>query len=318
MLVSVLIANHNYARYLPIAIDSALGQTHEDIEVIVVDDGSTDESREVIWSYGDRVVPIFQEQGGQVSALNAGFERSRGQLICLLDADDAFLPRKIERVVAAWRARPEALLIHHQAQVIDADGRRAHAPFPRRVPDGDLRTRVVRSGGWFPHAPSGALSFPRSYAERLFPVPTGHQEVHTALGVHTVALEVDTYLAGPAALLAPVAGIQEALMLRRSHGANRIATAAADPQHTAETTARYRVEAATLTEVVRERFGVHVALRLEDHLEYQLARCAAGDVSRLRTLRRLLVSRTLPVASKPREAVRLMTNRGSARRPTGN
>jgi len=311
-LVSVLVPNHNYGRYLPVAIDSVLAQTHPAVEVVVVDDGSTDDSRDIIRSYGDRLVSVFKPQGGQVSALNAAFERSRGELICLLDADDAFLPTKIERVLAAWRRSPDSLLIHHQAQIIDASGRPRHAPFPRRVPRGDLRRRVARSGGWFPHAPSGALSFPRAYAARLFPVPTGRQEVRTSHGVHHLALEVDTYLAGPAALLAPVAGIQTALALRRSHGANRIATA--EPGRDDEDLARYQLETATLTHVLRSRFSCDIDLNLDDHLDYQLARCAAGELSRVRAVRRVLASPTLPLVSKPREALRVLVNRGSARR----
>jgi hypothetical protein len=317
VLVSVLIPNHNYARYLPLAIDSVLAQSYGSVEVVVVDDGSTDESRMVIRGYGDDIVAVFKQQGGQVSALNAAFEHSRGELICLLDADDAFAATKIERVVDGWRRSPQALLIHHQAQIIDAAGRPRHSPFPRRVPHGDIRARVTKSGGWFPHAPSGALAFPRSYAERLFPVPHDPQEVRTPSGVRHLALEVDTYLAGPAAVLAPVAGIQAPLVFRRSHGGNRIASPHASPERTAESLARYRLETATLTRVLRERFRCNVELRLEDHLEYQLARCAAGELSRQRALRALVRAPALPAASKPREAVRVVANRGSARRSPG-
>src|SRR5215213_900396 len=93
-LVSVIIDNYNYGRFLREAIDSALGQTYPRVEVIVVDDGSTDDSRAVIAAYGDRVVPVLKENGGQASAFNAGFAASRGELICFLDADDTFMPEK--------------------------------------------------------------------------------------------------------------------------------------------------------------------------------------------------------------------------------
>lgn len=187
MRASILIPNHNYERYQPAAIDGALGQTHPDIEVIVVDDGSTDGSRDVIRSYGDRITAVFKPQGGPVSALNAGFERSSGELICLLDVDDIFLPAQVEKVLEAWRRCPEACVVHHRMQIIDRDGRTLHKPFPRRV-HGDLRARVARSGGWFLHAPSSGLAFPRFFAEHLFPVPTDR-------GNGRVNLEVDSYLA---------------------------------------------------------------------------------------------------------------------------
>jgi hypothetical protein len=312
--VSVLIPNHDYARYLATAIDSALDQTHRDVEVVVVDDGSTDGSREIIGSYGGRIVAVFQPQGGQVSALNAAFERSRGELICLLDADDVFVRTKVERVVAAWRRCRDACLVHHQMQIIDANGRRVHKPFPRRVVAGDLRERVARSGGWFPHAPSGALSFPRSYARRLFPVPTARREARSPAGLVHVGLEVDTYLTGPAAMIAPVVGVPEPLTLYRIHGANRIATAAGAAQRNTERAARHEVEVAALTDVLRDEFGISVALRVEDHLEYQLGRCAAGEISRTRAICSVLRSPALPAALKPREAVRVLANRGLAAR----
>src|ERR1700719_288784 len=87
-LVSIIIPNYNYARYLRIAIDSALAQTYAPVEVIVVDDGSTDNSREVIESYGDRITPIIKTNGGHGSALNAGYAASRGEIVIFLDADD--------------------------------------------------------------------------------------------------------------------------------------------------------------------------------------------------------------------------------------
>src|SRR3954447_21770694 len=77
---SVVVNNHNYARFLSDAIDSALSQTHPDTEVIVVDDGSTDGSPEVISGYGDNITAILNEWGGQGSAVNAGFAASSGEL----------------------------------------------------------------------------------------------------------------------------------------------------------------------------------------------------------------------------------------------
>jgi glycosyltransferase involved in cell wall biosynthesis len=307
VLVSVLIPNHNYGRYLGTAIDSALGQSHPDIEVVVVDDGSTDDSRDVIRSYGERVVAVLQPKRGQVPALNAAFEASHGDFICLLDADDVFLSSKVERVLGAWRRRPQACLVHHRMQIIDAVGRPLHKPFPRRVMEGDLRERVARSGGWFLHAPSGALSFPRSFAQRLFPVPTD-------AGAGSGGPEVDTYLASPAAMVAPVAAVPEALTLYRIHGANRGAIAARADDRSAERLERLRAEAAALTDALRESFGVSVPLRLEDHLEYQLQRCAAGEISRAAGVRSVLRSPGLPAALKPREVLRVLANRGLAAR----
>ena len=306
MLVSILIANFNYARYLAEAIDSALGQTHRDIEVIVVDDGSTDNSRDLIASYGARIVSAFKKNGGLTSALNAAFERSHGDLLCVLDADDFYMPEKVEKVVAASRNAPDAYMIHHQLQIVDEAGKPIHAPFPRRVPDGDLRRRVVRSGGWFPHPVMSGLSFRRSYAERLFPIPERHA---IRAGAEARPIWADTYLAGPAALLGPVAGIQAPLACYRVHGGNTSLQAS-----TADQLVQYEAELKTLADVMREQFGHPVDLRLDSHVDYQLVRCAAREISRPRAAARVLRSPSLPLSLRIREALRLSINRGRAAR----
>ncbi|MBA3924582.1 MAG: glycosyltransferase, partial [Nostocaceae cyanobacterium] len=87
-LVSILINNYNYERFLREAIDSASLQTYSPVEVVVVDDGSGDNSRELIASYGEQIVSVFKQNGGQASAFNAGFAASHGEIVCFLDADD--------------------------------------------------------------------------------------------------------------------------------------------------------------------------------------------------------------------------------------
>jgi len=89
--LSVVIANHNYAEYLRQAIDSALALDWPHVQVIVIDDGSTDHSRSVIESYGERIVALFQEQAGQRAATNVALERAAGEVILFLDADDVLI-----------------------------------------------------------------------------------------------------------------------------------------------------------------------------------------------------------------------------------
>jgi glycosyltransferase involved in cell wall biosynthesis len=123
MKVSIIINNYNYGHFLGAAIDSALAQSYAHTEVVVVDDGSTDDSREVIAGYGDRIRSIMKTNGGQASAFNAGFAASEGDVICLLDSDDFFYPNKVEQVVKAITAYPDVRWVFHPICRIFQDGR---------------------------------------------------------------------------------------------------------------------------------------------------------------------------------------------------
>ena len=120
-LVTVIIPNHNYGDFIGTAIDSALALDWPAVEVIVVDDGSTDHSRQVISAYGERVLSIFQENAGQSVACSAGFARSSGQIVIFLDSDDALEPTLIRELMAVWR--PGISKVQFQMKFVDADGK---------------------------------------------------------------------------------------------------------------------------------------------------------------------------------------------------
>lgn len=132
--VTVVIPVYNGARFLRSAIDSALAQTWKDLEILVVDDGSTDETPAVIASYGARIRTIRKPNGGTSSALNAGIRAARGQWIAWLDCDNTWEPTKIERQMEAARLHPSAGLIYTDYLQVAEDGReigRAGGPCPR-------------------------------------------------------------------------------------------------------------------------------------------------------------------------------------------
>lgn len=214
-LVSVIISNYNYERYLPAAIDSVLSQTYSRIETIVVDDGSTDRSRDVIARYGDRVLPILKENGGQTSALNAGFLRSRGDIVCFLDADDALFPMAIERAAAYFRA-PDVVKVHWPLRVVDRKGRdtgRIHPP--NELALGDLRDTVLRDGpDAAPYPPTSGNTWSRSFLERVLPLEGF--ESHVGRG----GAGIDAILSGLAPLYGSIGRIDEPQGLYRHHGEN--------------------------------------------------------------------------------------------------
>ena len=169
-LVSIVIPNYNYGRYLRIAIDSALAQTYSPVEVIVVDDGSTDDSRAVIELYGGRISPIIKGNGGHGSALNAGYAASRGEIVIFLDADDELMPDCVEQVVKAWR--PDVAKAQFQLEMVDENGK----PLGERVPafddylpNGDIRDRITRFGE-YPSSPSSGNAYSRTALDRLMPM----------------------------------------------------------------------------------------------------------------------------------------------------
>lgn len=122
MMVSVVIPNYNYASYLSEAIDSALAQSYPKVEVIVVDDGSTDASETVLRGYDGRVRWFRQRNQGVSAARNGGIGASRGELVAFLDADDVWLPQKIERQLPLLR-HPGVGMVYTGLQYIDVAGR---------------------------------------------------------------------------------------------------------------------------------------------------------------------------------------------------
>lgn len=122
-LVSVIIPNYNYARFLPQAVDSVLQQTYSRVEVIVVDDGSRDDSESVSAAYGDRIRWFRQENRGVSAARNRGASAAGGEYLAFLDADDYWLPTKLERQLELYRRDTELGLTHCGVEEFDNQGR---------------------------------------------------------------------------------------------------------------------------------------------------------------------------------------------------
>jgi glycosyltransferase involved in cell wall biosynthesis len=171
-LVSIIINNFNYALYLAAAIESALAQDYRNLEVVVVDDGSTDNSRQIIANYGSRIKAIHKANDGQASALNAGFHASAGAIILFLDADDVLLPSAIENV-AGYFDDPDVSSVRWPMWIINADGSRTGDTRPSMLPASlNLRERILEKGpSNFPSSPTSGNAWSRAFLERVLPIP---------------------------------------------------------------------------------------------------------------------------------------------------
>ena len=120
--VSAVVTTYNYARFLPDALDSVLAQSHDNLEIVVVDDGSTDDTAAVAARYADRGVRyVRRERGGAGRARNTGLELTSAPLVAFLDADDAWLPDRVEAGVAHLRRHPELALAAAHAFACDVE-----------------------------------------------------------------------------------------------------------------------------------------------------------------------------------------------------
>jgi glycosyltransferase involved in cell wall biosynthesis len=205
--ISVIINNYNYARFVATAVESALAQTYPHKEIIVVDDGSTDESRAVLQPYADRVQLIFKENGGQASAFHAGFAAARGSVICFLDADDYWSPQLLERVAARWD--DSVAIMEWQMECVDAEGKPLGQVFPLKRPyEGDLRP-VLQRRIYYSWVPTSGNAFARRALEAIFPLDVAQWRI---------SADVPLLLGAP--FYGKFAFIDETLAYYRVHGAN--------------------------------------------------------------------------------------------------
>jgi len=236
--ISVLIDAYNYGRYIEEAIASVVGQDFapEEMEILVVDDGSTDDTRERVGKYAERVKYVYKENGGQASAFNRGIAEARGELIFLLDADDYWRPGKVRRIAGLFAEHPEVGMIYHRyAEREESSGRMAEQVDP--VISGNLAERKRDLISYWIY-PTSTLAFRRGAVQGLLPVPEG------------LKIQADAYLAALAIFQGPVLGVEESLAVYRVHGGNLFHTSGA-----ADETERLRRRMATREIFIEEITG---------------------------------------------------------------
>jgi hypothetical protein len=210
--VSIIIANYNYARFLRRCIDSALEQKHEDVEVVVVDDASTDDAVDVIASYGSRIKACLRgTNGGHAAAFNTGFAASRGDIVLFLDADDYLYPDTVSEVVDAWDA--DTAQVQYRLHIVDEyeHVKDIFPPPELSFDSGDVVPKLLHKGRYQTTVTSG-LAFDGAMLETIMPVP----ETEFRQGA-------DGYLATVAPLHGKVTSIDSCLGAYRMHGNNHSA-----------------------------------------------------------------------------------------------
>jgi glycosyltransferase involved in cell wall biosynthesis len=207
--VSIVMATYNFERFVARAIESVLAQDYpaDALELIVVDDGSTDSTPDVVKPYLDRIRYIRKPNGGLLSTMNRGIEEARGELICLFSGDDEYVPEKTRAQVDFMLAHPEVGLVYTDLEVVDDSGRQMKPSLwhagritpVRGRPFGALLKKNVVSGG--------TMMFRASLKEHYHPIPDS-------------AAWEDWYIALKIAAVAEIDYIAEPLYRYRYHGGN--------------------------------------------------------------------------------------------------
>ena len=269
-LCSVIVANFNYARFLEAMIDSVRRQTYSNWELIVCDDGSTDTSTEVLreWQVREpRLQVIAQPNGGMASAWNSCVAACRGEIVCILDADDEMHPARLQQIVDAFEGAPDAGVCTHMVTPVDRDGTTRGQNLPRILDCGWVGEELLGRGGRGAMPPASGLALRRRIAARVFPCP-----IHLRRGA-------DGYVGNAAALISPIVSIPRPLARYRLHGSNLTGLNDVSLKGITALLDDYEVITRALAEFVRRERGASAAARL--HVSHAPAYLEASLAKRL-------------------------------------
>lgn len=261
-LVSVLVTNYNRVSFLPHALESVLSQTYANVEIIVADDSSTDDSCDIVERYrrdDQRIKLVRKERNeGAGAALNAAFAASCGEIICLLDSDDTYRRDKVETIVGLFIDQPNVGVVVHPTMLVDREGNPlVPGGFRTRLERGWIAERVVARGGRWSNMPGGGTCVRREVAERIFPIPEALYRRYSDGFIYTLA-----------PLLTEVLAIDEFLYHYRIHGENTMAALAFDEALAEDQMAGIAAQVGAVNERLRAwGWGEHV-LDLRRNLNY--------------------------------------------------
>lgn len=176
--ISVVVCNYNYGHYILDAIGSVQAQSHAAHEIIVVDDGSTDDSVAKVQTGAAGVTLISKANGGQISAYNAGFEHVTADIVVFLDSDDRLKSDALQEIARAF-ANERVLRVQYRLRLIDNQGRPTAVVIPSMLSEGD-KADQVRRGVLFLASPGSGNAYRVSALRQLMPLPETNEERHGA------------------------------------------------------------------------------------------------------------------------------------------
>ncbi|CAB3744045.1 glycosyltransferase [Paraburkholderia rhynchosiae] len=250
--MTIVICNYNYGRFLAKAVDSALAQDYAATRVLVIDDGSTDDSREIIKSYGHRVKALYKQNGGQVSAYNDAVNMIETEFVMLLDSDDLLCPHAVSSVMRVFEGA-DFVKVQFRLDVIDSAGKPSGAYVPHSAAPSDCGA-LLRQGWLYPSPPASGNAYRTSALKRIFPVPEAHINRYGA----------DFYAIYGVALLGAVATIPESLGAYRVHRTEVLGIDFANSESSDKAPKALTNRWAILRQMARSRLDIDLPLSFYD------------------------------------------------------
>jgi glycosyltransferase involved in cell wall biosynthesis len=250
--VTVVICNYNYERFVAGAIDSALAQDYPRTKIVVIDDGSTDGSRDVIRRYSSQISLVFMKNGGQVSAYNRAIEELFSDYAILLDADDVLYPSAVWEVVQRFETS-SCTKVQFRLDVITEDG----APTGTCIPHSDAPSdcgAVLRRGWLYPSPPASGNAYRVSALRQIFPLPETYEARYGA----------DFYAIYGVALLGPICSIPYPLGGYRVHHGATTAASFANSESRDKAPRAYKARWGILRELARTRLEIELPIVFHD------------------------------------------------------
>lgn len=216
LIITVIIINHNYRDYVGQAIESVLGQTRPADQILVVDDGSTDDSQQVIRRYEGQVTILAQANAGMMEAANHAFSQCAGELVIFLDADDYLYPNALHAIEAAWK--PGLSKIQWRMDKVGPGGERIGSvpAETKQLPTGEVWKTIV-FGGDFIAPPTSGNAIAREVLAKLLPFKAA---VVGSSGTYFDRLPLDAYLKRKVPFFGDVLSLDAVLSAYRVHGRN--------------------------------------------------------------------------------------------------